>query len=200
MFDQKWHNLFSPTGPYSDPQVRDDEEVKLLTGEWGVGYQNQNGNTNIGIWGDGALAQGQLSAGLNGFLGQGSLTLGSGDAGLGFQHASGGINAGVWADVAGADLNVQTRFGSPDGGVTFGGDAQALTGSAFVGEHNGSFGAGVNLAWVSVQGDVGVNVAGVHVGVNVGLEDGLGLGFEIGPHTEVQIGPFSLGFDFGNGW
>jgi hypothetical protein len=112
----------------------------------------------------------------------------------------GNLNAGIWGEATAASIEDRGRLGSKDLGLTYGGDAKVLSASGFAGIEDDSLGAEVGVNLAEVDGHLGTDIAGVNVGVNAGVGLKLELGVEIGKHTKVKLGPFTLGLDFGGAW
>jgi hypothetical protein len=87
--------------------------------------------------------------------------------------------------------------GSENLGLSGGMGINALKGEGFIGIKDNSLGATIGGTLVSVEGETGVNVAGVNVGVTgeIGLKAELGL--QIGPKTKIKLPFITLGFTIG---
>ena len=84
-------------------------------------------------------------------------------------------------------------------GVTAAGGVNALSleGQAGYNPKEKTFGATIGGKLVTVEGGVGVNVAGVNVGVNAEVGLKAELGFKIGKKTELKLPFITLGLSFG---
>ncbi len=106
---------------------------------------------------------------------------------------------GIFGDAYAAKLQGDTILaGDKDLGLTVAGDVKVLSGSAFVGMKDGTFGASIGGSLISAKGEVGTNISGYNVGVSgeVGLK--AELGFKAGKKgLEVKLPFVTLGFSFG---
>ena len=109
----------------------------------------------------------------------------------------GNFEAGVKANIAAVQGKVEGVFGDETLAVTGGVRGEALSAEGFLGYRDGSLGAEAGVNLVSVEGEVGTNIAGYNVGVNgeIGLK--FEIGASIGKNTRIKLGPFSLGISFG---
>ena len=86
-------------------------------------------------------------------------------------------------------------------GVTNEGEVDVLSGKGQAGlsysDGKYEFGAQIGGTLASVQDDLGVNVAGLNVGVNGSIGLSAQLGIEIGNKTEIKLPFISFGFDIG---
>ncbi|HEY1388200.1 MAG TPA: hypothetical protein VGF38_06610 [Ktedonobacterales bacterium] len=105
--------------------------------------------------------------------------------------------AGVFGEFAAVEGYDETVIGSKQFGYTDETTTKALAGEGFAGFEDGNLGAHVGVDLVSVERQVGVNVAGVNVGLDgeIGLK--AELGFQIGKKTEVKLPFISFGFAIG---
>jgi hypothetical protein len=134
------------------------------------------------------------------FHNEAAAKFGTAAIGVGLMEKNGDLDAGIWGEATAASVEDRGRWGSTNLGLTYGGDAKVLSASGFAGMKDDSAGAeiGVNLA--EVDGHLGTDIAGVNVGVNAGVGLKLELGVEVGKHTQIKLGPFTLGLDFGGAW
>jgi hypothetical protein len=170
----------SPTGKM-DSEVDDGERV-----------------TTIG-WGEqGSLVTLPLAQYQNGdFQNNVDAQFGTSAIGVGYMMKGDNLYAGVWTSATAASVSDEGSYGSKNLAVTYGGDASALSATGFAGVEDDSVGIDAGVSLVSVDGSVGTNVGGVHVGVTAGIGLSLNFGVEVGKKTEVKLGPFSIGLDFG---
>ena len=117
--------------------------------------------------------------------------------GAGYMMKGDNIYAGIWGSATAASVSDEGSYGSKNLAVTYGGDVSALSASGFAGVNDDSVGVDAGVSLVSVDGSVGTNIGGVHVGVTAGIGLSLNFGIEVGKKTEVKLGPFSIGLDFG---
>jgi ABC-type multidrug transport system fused ATPase/permease subunit len=107
------------------------------------------------------------------------------------------VEAGLSGEFTVAELYNDNVLGSKQLGLTDGVSAKALSAEGFVGFKDGSFGAKAGLDLASVEGNVGMNVAGVNVGLDATIGLKAELGVKIGPKTEISLPFVSFGFAFG---
>ncbi len=117
-------------------------------------------------------------------------------AGFGYS-AKDGLILGVDGEYYTVQGKLDGVYGDEDLGVTGGVSGKVLAADGFAGYKDGSFGATIGGTLVSVTGEMGVNVAGVNVGVKgeIGLK--AELGFKIGKETEIKLPFITIGFSFG---
>lgn len=125
--------------------------------------------------------------------------LGTGELGLGAGLSKDGISAGGYGELSAATGEAVGVIGTKNLGITGDLGGKALSGEVFVGIKDNQFGAKIGGTLISAEGAVGVNVAGVNVGLKgeIGLK--AELGFEFGAKgVEVKLPFISLGIDFGS--
>lgn len=105
--------------------------------------------------------------------------------------------AGVSAEFTAVELYHEDVVGSDKWGVTDNANVKALSADAFAGFQDGTLGAQAGVDLVSATGGVGVNVAGVNVGVDATIGIKAELGIEIGKKVEVKLPFVSFGFSIG---
>lgn len=105
--------------------------------------------------------------------------------------------AGVSAEFTGVELYHEDVVGSDEWGVTDSANVKALSADAFAGFQDGTLGAKVGVDLISAEGGVGVNVAGVKVGVDATIGIKAELGIEVGKRVEVKLPFVSFGFSIG---
>ncbi|HEY7416693.1 MAG TPA: hypothetical protein VH593_16010 [Ktedonobacteraceae bacterium] len=153
--------------------------------------------TTIGIGEQGSLVTVPLSEYKNGdFQNDADAQFGTAAIGAGYMMKGGNVYAGIWGSATAASVSDEGSYGSKNLAVTYGGDASALSATGFAGVDDDSVGVDAGVSLVQVDGSVGTNVGGVHVGVTGGIGLSLNLGIEVGKKTEIKLGPFSLGLDF----
>jgi hypothetical protein len=153
--------------------------------------------TTIGIGEEGSLVTLPISDYKNGdFQNAVDAEFGTAGIGAGYMMKDGNVYAGVWGEATAASIGDEGSYGSKNLGVTYGGSAQVLSASGFAGVDDDSVGVDAGVTLASVDGSVGTNIAGVHVGVNAGIGLSLNFGVEVGKKTQIKLGPFSLGIDF----
>jgi len=154
--------------------------------------------TTIGIGEQGSIVTIPLSEYKNGdFQNDADAQFGTGAVGVGYMMKGGNVYAGVWGSATAASVSDEGSYGSKNLAVTYGGDASALSATGFAGVDDDSVGVDAGVSLVQVDGSVGTNIGGVHVGVTGGIGLSLNFGVEIGKKTEIKLGPFSLGLDLG---
>jgi hypothetical protein len=129
------------------------------------------------------------------------IKVGAGSAGIGFGlDGKGQAYAGAYAGVTGFDAegSAAVALGVAGLGVGVGGAVKALDGEAFFGYKDGEVGAKIGGDLVSAEGTVGLNVGDHNVGVTGKVGVGFELGLKVGEKTEIDLGPFEVGLEFGD--
>lgn len=171
------------------------------TNKMGTEFEDGKSKSLIGVGVEGSALDVPISETNNGsFFNEAGAKFGTGAIGLGVMEKDGNLDAGIWGEVTAASVEDRGRWGSKNLGLTYGGDAKVLSASGFAGMQDDSVGAEVGVNLAEVDGHVGTDIAGVNVGVNAGVGLKLELGVEVGKHTKVKLGPFTLGLDFGGAW
>jgi hypothetical protein len=153
--------------------------------------------TTIGVGEQGSFVTLPLSEYKNGdFQNSADAQFGTAAIGAGYMMKGDNIYAGIWGSATAASVSDEGSYGSKNLAVTYGGDVSALSATGFAGVDGDSVGVDAGVSLVSVDGSVGTNIGGVHVGVNAGIGLSLNFGVEVGKKTEVKLGPFSIGLDF----
>ena len=179
-----------PTGvPFIDGVIDNIARTFKIKGKFPPGKPGQFG---VDLF-SGALASDKFAGGY------GKWELGAGTAGVGLRNVDGKWMLGAVAEVYGARAKIEgTVLGDQNFGLTSGIEAKALSATGFLGYRDGSVGGEVGVNLISAKGEVGTNVAGYNVGVNAEIGLKLELGLQIGKNTKVKLGPFTLGFSFGD--
>lgn len=120
-----------------------------------------------------------------------------GEAGVGVDFEKGKAEIGAFAAGTLVTAGTSGVIGSTDLGLAGGVDVTAGEAEAFVGLHSGTVGAKVGGTIASVEGTIGVDVAGWNVGATgeIGLKFELGL--EVGKKSRVYLGPVTIGLNIG---
>lgn len=154
--------------------------------------------TIIGVGVEGSIATIPLWDTKSGnFQNQLDAKFGTGAGGVGFMEKDGNLYGGFWGEATAASVEDQGLVGSKNLGWTYGADAKVLSADGFIGMNDDSIGAEGGFTLAEVDGHTGVDVGGVNVGVNAGIGLSLKFGFSVGKKTEIKLGPFSFGLDFG---
>jgi hypothetical protein len=157
----------------------------------GIGYQGSDsffGDKNTDKWEHGGFSgshQEKWSALGGGF-------------GVGAKFDKDGLSAGLSGEFYAAKASVLGVAGDKDLGVTAEAEIEVLSAEGFIGIKDNNLGATIGGTLVSVEGEVGTNIAGV----NVGLKGEVGLkaefGFELGADgVEMKLPFVSFGISFG---
>jgi len=132
---------------------------------------------------------------------QGGLTThlkaGSYDAGFKAGVDEDGVNAGLYGEVSGAESSGNVVLGSTGFGITAVGAIKAGALEGFIGVKENDLGGSFEASLASLEGGLGLNIAGFNVGVNTGASVGIGLGLTIGDDITVKLGPFKIGLHIG---
>jgi len=155
---------------------------------------------------DGALIEGEDSSNwdlgghdIGGAIGEYGIS--QGEAGLKFGIGTDGFNAGAYGEYDLAAASGSMVLGSSILGITLSGGASAVSADGFIGIKSEDFvptvGASVGGSFASGEVGLGINVAGINVGVEAGLSAGIEFGIKLGGETEVKAGPFKIGLNFG---
>jgi uncharacterized protein YukE len=131
----------------------------------------------------------------------GEYGISQGEAGLEFGIGTDGFNAGAYGEYDLAAASGSMVLGSSMLGITLSGGASAVSADGFIGIKSEDFvptvGAFVGGSFASGEVGLGMNIAGVNVGVEAGLAAGIEFGIKLGGETEVKAGPFKIGLNFG---
>jgi WXG100 family type VII secretion target len=161
-------------------------DLKKPSGERGgfdLGLQLRYGVENKSVWGD-------LEKDGYAILG------GSGGLEVGFD---GKFDAGLSGELYAAKGKLDGVLAGDDNlGLTGGIGGNVLKGEYLIGLKDNNVGVAIGGTLVSVEGEVGTNVAGVNVGLTGELGLKLEYGFIVGPEKgEVKLPFFSVGYSFG---
>jgi WXG100 family type VII secretion target len=121
-----------------------------------------------------------------------------GELGIGASFDKDGLSAGLSGEFYTAKASVLGVVGDKNLGLTAGGEIEVASAEGFIGIKDNNIGASIGANLISVEGEVGTNIAGVNVGLTgeVGLK--AELGFEIGAGGFEMKLPFaSFGISFG---
>jgi WXG100 family type VII secretion target len=119
------------------------------------------------------------------------------DAGLKGGMGKNGFTIGPHGEVYAAKGQATVVMGDSDLGYTKTWGFKVLSADGFAGIKDNSAGISVGGNLISGEVSEGINVAGYNASVTgeVGLKDEWGI--QLGEHSEVDMGPFSLGFSVG---
>ena len=119
------------------------------------------------------------------------------DAGVKGGVGKNGFTIGPHGEVYAAKGQATYVMGDSDFGLTRTLGFKALSVDGFAGIKDNAAGASIGANLISLEASQGVNIAGYNASITgeVGLKEEWGISF--GPHTEVDAGPFSLGFNIG---
>jgi WXG100 family type VII secretion target len=175
--------------PQADP-VRTKGEIELEVFKYDA-LKNKSGlDLELGLkYGvDRAVYERKSDDGFDIFGGGGGLEVGAGKK---------GFNAGVYGEGYLVKGDVDGVFGNDRLGVVGGLGINAVTAEAFAGIRHNSVGWSVGGKLASIEGKVGVNIAGINVNVFGEVGAKAELGFSVGAKTQVKLPFFSLGISFG---
>ena len=131
----------------------------------------------------------------------GEYGISQGEAGLEFGVGTDGFNAGAYGEYDLATASGSMVLGSSMLGITLSGGASAVSADGFIGikseDYVPTVGASIGGSVASGEVGLGINIAGVNVGVEAGLSAGIEFGIKLGGETEVKAGPFKIGLNFG---
>lgn len=127
----------------------------------------------------------------------GEYGISQGEAGFEFGVGEDGFTAGAYGEYDLATASRAAVLGSSMLGITVSGSASAISADGFVGYKEGTVGASIGASAASGDVGLGVNIAGINIGLEAGLFAGLELGIKLGADTEVKVGPFKVGLNFG---
>lgn len=151
---------------------------------------------------DGAFLEGEDSSSwdlggrdIGGVVGEYGIS--QGEAGFEFGVGEDGFTAGAYGEYDLATASGAAVLGSSMLGITVSGSASAISADGFVGYKEGTVGASIGASAASGDVGLGVNIAGINIGLEAGLSAGLELGIKLGADTEVKVGPFKVGLNFG---
>jgi|APSaa5957512622_1039677.scaffolds.fasta_scaffold40442_2 hypothetical protein len=195
----------------SEPNNLPDWEIEIgkeqFVTEWTKNKGMQDGKPSLGVQAnidlfDGAYAEGEGSANwdvggadIGGTVGEYGVS--QWEVGAKFGAGEDGFTAGAYAEYDVAEVSGAMVLGSSMLGITLGGEASAGSADAFVGYKEGTVGASIGASAAAGEVGLGLNVAGINVGVGAGLSAGVEFGITIGAETEVKVGPFMVGLHFG---
>lgn len=119
------------------------------------------------------------------------------DAGIKGGMGKDGFTIGPHGEVYAAKGQATAVLGDSDFGLTRTWGFKALSADGFAGVKDNTLGASVGANLISLEGSQGINIAGYNASITgeVGVKDEWGI--KLGEHSEVDMGPFSLGFSVG---
>lgn len=168
---------------------------------WHDGEPKLGFEAKIGVF-DGAYAEGEGTGNwevggvdIGGTVGEYGVS--QWEAGAKFGVGEDGFTAGAYAEYDLAEVSGAMVLGSSLLGITLKGEASAGSADAFVGLKDNTIGASIGASAAAGDIGLGLNIAGVNIGVEAGLSAGIEFGIEIGAETEVKVGPFKVGLNFG---
>jgi len=141
----------------------------------------------------------EIKAGIQGEAYKGNgYKLGTWDVGVKAGMGKDGISAGIYGEVNTFEAEKHHVWGSSMFGFTTTGNVTAGSLDGFAGMKDSTLGASIGGSLLAVGGGIGLNIAGVNVGANVGIAEGLDFGIKIGKKTTIDFGPFEIGLSFGS--
>ena len=109
-----------------------------------------------------------------------------------------GYTVGLYAEAGAGELTAEGVLGDSALGLTGAVGVAGPAVGAFAGLKDGQLGVSIGGSVASAEAELGLNLAGVNVGLHGELSAGFELGFRIGrKRTEVALGPFRVGLSFG---
>ncbi len=126
------------------------------------------------------------------------VSLGAYDVGAEASISKKGLTIGPYGEFTTIKVEHEDVIGDEDLGFTRTDEVKGPGADALLGYKDGSAGAYIGFSAVSAKSEMGVNVAGVNVGVSaeVGLKAEYGL--KIGKEIEIKLPFFSFGVSFGD--
>ncbi|MCL4868730.1 MAG: WXG100 family type VII secretion target [Anaerolineae bacterium] len=109
-----------------------------------------------------------------------------------------GVNAGLAGEYHTFKVAKENRLtGDENLGITGGYEVKALAADGFIGIKDNTLGATIGASLVTVEGEIGTNIAGANVGLTgeIGLK--AEIGFQIGQETKVKLPFITIGFSLG---
>lgn len=171
------------------------------SGGWKDGAVDLGVDAKIGLI-DGAYKEGEGSS--NWKLGKydiggavGEYGLSQREAGVEFGFGEDGFTAGAYGEYDLATAAGGMVLGGSLLGLTFSGSASAVSADGFVGIKDNTAGASIGVSLASGDVGIGLNIAGINIGLEAGLSAGVELGVQVGSESEVKFGPLKIGLNIG---